>query len=385
METVEQTTTLTAKRRSNSESFIKSLLDTIDVKVNGDRPWDVQVHHPEFYQRIIRQGALGLGEAYMDKLWDCDQLDVLFDKILKAKLDHEVQIPWHFQLKLFLARFINFQTKHKAKKVAHQHYNIGNDLFEAMLDSRMIYSCGYWKNAQTLNQAQAAKLDLICQKLQLKPDEHLLDIGCGWGGLAKFAAENYGAKVTGVTISEQQYEYAKEYCKNLPIEILLMDYRDIQGQFDKIVSVGMFEHVGHLNYNTYMQTAHRILSPDGLFLLHTIGNNEAALFANEWITTYIFPNGMLPAPTQIMKASEKLFVMEDWQNFGAYYDKTLMAWHERFCDSWSNLKNNYDERFYRMWVYYLLACAGGFRARSIQLWQIVFSKQGLPGGYMSPR
>lgn len=387
MENVESSmeTSSTGKHRFSAKQLVKNLMAMIDVKVNGDRPWDIQVHNEGFYQRVAKEGALGLGESYMDKWWDCNALDVLFDKILRAKLENHVNVPLLFKLKLFLARYINFQTKRRAKKVAHQHYNMGNDLFAAMLDSRMIYSCGYWKNAQTLNQSQAAKLDLICQKLQLKPKERLLDIGCGWGGLARFAAEHYGVSVVGITISQQQYDFAREYCKDLPIEIRLQDYRDVSEKFDKIVSVGMFEHVGHLNYRTFMQTVHHSLSADGLFLLHTIGNNEPALFANEWITKYIFPNGMLPAPSHICKESEGLFVMEDWQNFGAYYDKTLMAWHQNFTEKWSQIKDNYDERFYRMWVYYLLACAGSFRARSIQLWQIVYSKDGIVGGYMSPR
>lgn len=376
---------LPAPRKSSAKYIIQALMDSIDVRVNGDRPWDIQIHNNDFYTRVFKQGSLGLGEAYMDQLWDCAALDVLFDKVLRARLDRNINIPWPFKIKHFLANFINFQTKALAKKVAHQHYNIGNDLFSAMLDPRMIYSCGYWKTAQTLTQAQAAKLDLICQKLQLKPNERLLDIGCGWGGLAKFAAENYGAHVTGVTISEQQHQYAVDYCKGLPIEIRLQDYRDVNDKFDKIVSVGMFEHVGHLNYPIFMKTVSRCLAENGLFLLHTIGGNETTFFANEWITKYIFPNGMLPSQVQITKSSEKTFIMEDWHNFGAYYDLTLMAWHKRFIENWPALKSNYDDRFYRMWVYYLLACAGGFRSRTIQLWQIVYSSNGIVGGYMAPR
>lgn len=368
-----------------AEDVVSGLLKPLGIKINGDNPWDVQVYHEQFYDRVINQGALGLGESYMDKWWDCERLDILFDKILRAKLDSQVNVPLPFKIRLLLAHVVNFQNKRRAKQVAVHHYDIGNDLFTAMLDKRMNYSCAYYKETDNLEDAQVAKLDLICKKLQLKPGERLLDIGCGWGGLAKYAAENYGVEVVGITISKQQYEYAKDNCKGLPIEIRLQDYRDIHEKFDRIVSVGMFEHVGPLNYDVYMETVANLLSDNGLFLLHTIGLNETSMHANQWIVKYIFPNGALPSITQIGKSLEKRFVMEDWQNFGAYYDHTLMAWYQNFLKHWENLRANYDERFYRMWRYYLLSCAGGFRSRSIVLWQIVLSKNGIVGGYMSPR
>lgn len=367
------------------KSLIQGYLKPLDININGGNPWDIQVHNEDFYARVINEGALGLGETYMDKWWDCQSLDILFDKILRAHLDQHVRIPLNFKLKLLLARIINYQTKSRAKHVAYKHYDLGNQLFINMLDKRMIYSCGYWKETETLEDAQTAKLDLICKKLQLEHGQRLLDIGCGWGGLAKFACENYGVEVVGVTISKQQHEYAQNYCRGLPIDIRLCDYRDINEKFDRIVSVGMFEHVGHLNYSTFMRTVHKALSDDGIFLLHTIGCDQTTPLANEWIVKYIFPNGMLPSISLISKAAEPFFIMEDWQNFGAYYDNTLMAWHENFARHWDKLKSSYDERFYRMWSYYLLSCAGSFRARANQLWQIVFTKDGMKGGYMSPR
>ncbi|OGT36908.1 MAG: cyclopropane-fatty-acyl-phospholipid synthase [Gammaproteobacteria bacterium RIFCSPHIGHO2_12_FULL_37_14] len=367
------------------QRYAQNLLQSAGIHLDGNQPWDIQVHHPAFYQRVINEGALGLGESYMDKWWDCQQLDIFFYKILRAGLDAKVGKPFQTSIKELLAKIINFQSKHRAKDVGKKHYDLGNTLFKAMLDNRMIYSCGYWSNTNYLEEAQLAKLDLICKKLQLKPGLRLLDIGCGWGGLAKYAAEQHGVNVVGVTISQQQYEYAKEYCKGWPIEIRLQDYRDLHDKFDRIVSVGMFEHVGHPNYEIFMQTVHRNLTEEGLFLLHTIGVNITSLFANDWIIKYIFPNGMLPSIAQIAKTSEKFFVMEDWHNFGAYYDQTLMAWYQNFIQHWEELKSKYDERFYRMWTYYLLSCAGTFRARSIQLWQIVLSKTGIVGGYVAPR
>lgn len=369
----------------SAKTIIHQLAHTAGITINGNAPWDITVHNEDFYARVLNEGSLGLGESYMQKWWDCERLDIFFYKILRMHIYDYVNIPLHFKIKVLMAKVINFQTKQRAKQVAYKHYDLGNDLFKAMLDPKLIYSCGYYKNADNLAEAQTAKLELICQKLQLQPGMRLLDIGCGWGGLAKYAAENYGVKVVGITISAQQCEYARKICEGLPIDIRLQDYRDINETFDRVVSVGMFEHVGHLNYRPFMQIVHRVLNDDGLFLLHTIGGNETSLYADEWITKYIFPNGMIPSIQLISRSFEKLFVMEDWHNFGSNYDTTLMAWHENFTNAWETLKENYDETFYRMWVYYLLSCAGTFRARTNQLWQIVFSKYGSLGGYQAPR
>lgn len=373
------------RSRDSSKQIIETLLTPLGITLNGNQPFDIQVHNNALYPRVLRQAAMGLGQSYVEGWWDCEKLDILFTKLLQAGIDSQVQIPWRYVIKQFLARFINFQTRYDSRKLANQHYDLGNDLFKAMLDQRMQYSCGYWKQAVSLEGAQEAKLRLTCQKLYLEPGMKLLDIGCGWGGLARYAAEQFGVQVTGITVSKQQAAYAKEYCKGLPVEILLQDYRDLKGQFDRVVSVGMFEHVGHVNYDLFMEKIKALLGDNGLFLLHTIGVNETNYLPNEWIAKYIFPTGMLPSPFQMGKAIEKYFVLEDWHNFGAYYDPTLMAWHENFVHHWEKLKAHYDERFYRMWNYYLLSCAGCFRARKNQLWQLVLSKNGVPGGYVSIR
>lgn len=367
-----------------AKNTITELLKSAGIIINGHAPYDIQVHDEKFYASVLYAKELGLGESYVKGWWDCAHLDDFFDRVLRANLEKKIKKSKLFFLKLFFSHFINLQNKHRAWVVGQKHYDLGNTLFQAMLDSRMNYSCGYWKNADNLEDAQQAKLELICQKLLLKPGMRLLDIGCGFGATAKYAAEKYGVSVVGVTISRNQYEYAKEYCKGLPIEIYLEDYRNIKGHFDRICSIGMFEHVGTLNYSTYMNIVHRSLTQDGIFLLHTIGSNTIAV-PNEWICKYIFPNGILPAISQIAKATEGLFIMEDWHNFGADYDKTLLAWQQNFEHHWSRLKSHYDDRFYRLWNYYLLSSAGAFRARDIQLWQIVFSKTGVQGGYQAPR
>ncbi len=359
------------------------LLKHADIQINGQRPWDIQVKHADFFKRVLQQGSLGLGESYMEGWWQCQCLDQLFYRLLRYQI-HQ-QTPKHNRdlIRVLMARLLNQQTRKRALTVGKVHYDLGNDLFSRMLDPYMQYSCGYWHTAETLEQAQQDKLSLICQKLQLKPGMSLLDIGCGWGGLAEYAARHYGVKVYGVTISAEQQKMASQRCKDLDVTILLQDYRDLNQQFDRIVSVGMFEHVGPKNYETYFKVVAHNLKPDGLFLLHTIGANQTSLQVDPWIEKYIFPNGCLPSIAHIARASEHDFVMEDWHNFGADYDKTLMAWFQRFNMIWPTIAKNYDEKFKRMFSYYLNACAGAFRARDIQLWQVVFSR-GIEGGLHVP-
>ena len=368
-----------------AKTIITELLQLADIGINNTEPWDLQIHNEQFYERVLRDNELGLGESYMDGWWDCQRIDLLITRLLEATIDTKLKNNPRLALKLLLTKVFNFQTKIRSLQVGRHHYDLGNDLFQNMLDSNMNYTCGYWKNVDTLEQSQQAKLDLVCKKLLLKPGMRMLDIGCGWGALARYAAENYGVTVVGITISHQQCELAKARCNDLPIEIRFQDYRDLNETFDRIVSLGMFEHVGYLNYRAYMQIVHRCLAEEGLFLLHTIGGNISTTHVSPWISKYIFPNGMLPSIAQIGRSTEKLFIMEDWHNFGLDYYNTLMAWHQNFNKGWEKIKDNYDERFFRMWNYYLLSCAGGFKARDVQLWQIVFSKHGTKERYEAPR
>lgn len=370
-----------------SKDFVADLLSLADVKIDGQRPWDIHVHDERLYSRVLSGGSLALGESYMDGWWDSESLDQFFFQVLKSDLDKKI-----IKLKNVLwlgvkAIVLNMQRRKRAYHIGEKHYDIGNDLYQSMLDKRMNYSCAYWSNSTNLDDAQEAKLELCCKKLGLKPGMTVLDIGCGWGAFAKYAAEKYGAKVTGITVSKEQVALAKEMCEGLPVEIKLQDYRGLDGQFSHIVSIGMIEHVGYKNYRTYMKTAHKCLADDGLFLLQTIGASTSRISGEPWMDKYIFPDGMLPSPADITKAAEGLFVLEDWHNFGMHYDKTLLAWHSNFVGNWEKISQNkkYDERFYRMWTYYLLSCAGAFRARRNQLWQIVLAKKGVPGGYKSVR
>lgn len=374
----------------NSRTFVKEdsvlheqiidLLAMADIRVDGNRPWDFQLKADGVFERLASRANLGLGEAYMDGHWEVAALDEFFHRLLRARLDRHIR-PVAMAVQALRYRLFNLQTMKRAWQVGEEHYDLGNDFYEAMLDPRMTYTCGYWKEANTLAEAQEAKLDLICRKLQLEPGMRLLDVGCGWGSLMSYAAENYGVSCVGVTISKEQADWAMQRYRDLPIEFRLLDYREMNESFDRVASVGMFEHVGRKNYRAYMEVAHRCLKDDGLFLLHTIGSNQRSGGTDHWIEKYIFPNGELPSIGQVGDAVDDLFVVEDLHNFGADYDKTLMAWYDNFEAAWPRFADQLGERFYRMWRYYLLSCAGAFRARNIQLWQWVLSKEGCSGGY----
>jgi len=360
---------------------IEVLLEEAGLHINGKHPWDPQVNNPEFYSSALLNGSLGVGTAYVEKWWDCLRIDEFYARLLRTEPQDRLRKNWMLLTEIVLSKLINRQTLMHAYSYARKHYNLGNDLFYAMLDKRLVYTCAYWKDATTLNDAQEQKLDLTCRKLNLQPGMKVLDVGCGWGSFARYAAEKYGVHVTGITVAEEQVKLARELCRDLPVEIELLDYRQVNKKFDRIVSLGMFEHVGYKNYRIYMTIMNHCLNDDGLFLLHTIGGNNTSTWTDPWIDKFIFPGTLLPSILQIGKAIEGLFVMEDWHNFSADYDKTLLAWHKNFVAHWEDLKHIYDDAFYRMWNYYLLSCAGSFRARKNQLWQIVLSKNGVAGGY----
>ncbi|MGO2012769.1 MAG: cyclopropane fatty acyl phospholipid synthase [Pseudoalteromonas sp.] len=362
-------------------NLLADLVASAGVSIGTDKHNDIVINDKHaFSQAVLQQGTLGLGESYMAGIWESEQLDDVFYKFLRADIGGKVKplklLPYAIKTRLF-----NLQKTSRAFTVGEQHYDLGNDLYQAMLDPRMTYTCGYWQDANNLEQAQLNKLDLICRKLKLEPGMTLLDIGCGWGSFIAYAAEHYGVKCTGCTISKQQVAWIKNKYAHLPLEFALQDYRSLEGQYDRIVSVGMFEHVGYKNFADYFKVAERCLKDHGLFLLHTIGKHAQTVKTDPWIDKYIFPNGYIPNMTQLVSAAEKHFVVEDLHNFGTDYDKTLTAWFNNFDQHWPQLSKRYNERFYRMWKYYLLSCAGAFRARDLQLWQWVLGKNGVANGY----
>jgi len=372
------------RRPVRGQAAVAAVLARADVLVDGPRPWDMRVHDPGVFPRLLRNGSLALGETYMEGAWDCEALDEMLTRLLRAGLEEAV-IGWAERWDALRARLFNRQSGRRAFEVGERHYDLGNDLYRAMLGARLVYSCAYWREANELDAAQVAKLDLIARKLQLAPGMRVLDIGCGWGEALRHFAEHYGVSGVGITVSKEQAVFARERCAGFPVDIRVQDYREVRGEFDRVVSVGMFEHVGVRNYRAYFETVHRCLRPRGLTLLHTIGTNRSTDRTDPWIERYIFPNSMLPSAAQITAASEGLFVHEDWHNFGADYDRTLQAWRGNIEGAWPRLSARYDECFRRMWRYYLHASMAAFRSRHAQLWQLVLSRDGVPGGYVAPR
>jgi cyclopropane-fatty-acyl-phospholipid synthase len=369
----------------SAERTIRGLLAGAGVDLNGDRPSDVQVFDDRFYDRVLSDGAVGFGEAYMDGWWECEALDVMIDRLLRADLESRVS-PVKLIGPVLYAKLVNRQRRARAFDIGTRHYDLGNELYRRMLDKRMTYTCGYWEHAGDLDQAQEHKLDLSCRKMGLAPGMRVLDIGCGWGSFAGFAAERYGVEVVGVTVSREQLELGREMTRRLPVELRLQDYREVDGTYDRIVSLGMFEHVGVKNYKTFMDVVLRCLKDDGLFLLHTIGTNTPKTAVDPWTDKHIFPGGMLPTAARITAAAEGRLAIEDWHNFGRDYDPTLIAWMANVDRHRQALQDlGYDEQFYRMWRFFLLSSAGVFRARRNHLWQIVMSKPDYSGNYRSVR
>lgn len=374
------------------QAIVHSLLEKAGLEVDGPAPHDPHIHDRRFYERIVSQGSLALGESYMDGWWSCERLDEFFVRLLRANLERDGKLPWRQALAVATARIVNMQSSRRAAQVANVHYNCSVELFRAFLDPRMVYSCAYWRNSDTLAQAQEDKLELICRKLNLSSNDRLLDIGCGWGSFLKYACERYKCESVGVTISGPQADYARRNCAGLPITILASDYREISdkrhGRFNKIVSIGMFEHVGPKNYRSFMRVVGNVLADDGVFLLHTIGDNFSCIRCDPWLDKYIFPNGVAPSVQQIGKAIEGVFVMEDWHNFGPDYYKTLMSWHGNLKENYPSLRLEHPmpkDRFYRMWEYFFASFASAFKVRHLQLWQIIMSKGASGSAYPSIR
>jgi cyclopropane-fatty-acyl-phospholipid synthase len=334
---------------NKSKASVEQLLATAGIKINGNKPGDIKVLDERFYDKVLSQRELGIGEAYMDGWWTSNQLDETVAKLLEINIREKLPITPVIVKSLIVGTLANRQKLGQAHKNASSHYNIGNDLYEKMLDKRMLYTCAYWENSKNLDDAQTAKLERICKKLYLKPGMKVIDLGCGWGGFAEYAAREYGVNVTGVNVSNEQVKLARERTKDLPVKILQKDYREVTGKYDRVVSIGIMEHIGPKNYRTFLTKCKELLTDDGLMFHHTIGNISSIRFV------------------------------------GPDYDKTLMAWHKNFVKSYPKLKDKYDERFYRMWEYYLLTCAGAFRARKLQLYQIVMRKTGTSTSYRGYR
>ena len=367
--------------------FFQSLLKNADIELDGNRAWDIKVNDPKMFNRIVEHGSLGLGESYIEKQWECDDLAEMISRLIQTDIESQVNLAAKIKMGASLGkqkfkRLVNSQTIIRAKADVSAHYDLGNHLYESMLDPRMTYTCGYWKQAQSLSEAQEHKLDLLCRKLGLSEGMRVLDIGCGWGSFMNFAAEKYGVICDGLTLSKEQATFGQNRAdiSGLPVNFILQDYREYRPnlKYDAVVSVGMIEHVGPRNYREYFDCVERFMKDEAIFVLHGIGSRISMTECDPWINKYIFPNGVIPSLGQLSTAMEPKFNIEDVHNFGPDYDKTLSAWYDNFLSAWPGLQDKYGDKFFRIWRYYLLSCAGAFRARDLNLWQIAMTKVGRP-------
>ena len=368
----------------SSKSLSLEILSKAGIPVNSHEPWSIHVYNEKLWDRVMSQHQLGMAEAYMDGWWECQEIDVMLTKLLSADVMSFLKLTPSVFAHAAKSTLLNRQTKKLAADNAKHHYNIGNDLYSRMLDSEMIYSCAYWKGAKTLAEAQFAKLDLICRKLELEPGMRVLDVGSGWGGFLRHAVTHYGVIATGISPADNQINLARQKSEGLGITFIQQDYRDLEGEFDRIVTVGMMEHVGPKNLGTFFDKCDSLLASDGMMLHHTISSNLSKHVTDPFFDRYIFPGGVLPSLAQISAAVENKFVIEDVHNFGSDYDLTCMEWYRNINQRWQEIPH-YDERFRRMWNYYLLSSAAGFRARNIQLLQVVFRRMHAEGRYEAVR
>lgn len=355
---------------------------------NGPR---VVIHawNLDFYRKLAQGGTIGAGESYMDGDWECDDLAVLVrimarNRSALAVLDSPLR-AWQIPFDL-LAHLGRYNSKRHSRQNIHQHYDLGNDFFKLFLDETMMYSGAYFSRPDmALEQASVAKLERICQKLQLTADDHVLEIGSGWGSLAIYMAFHYDCQVTTTTISEEQFRYVSERINSLElghrIRVLKADYRDLKGQYDKVVSIEMLEAVGHHYFLTYFAQCAQLLKPGGAMLVQSITirdqNYESARRSVDFIQKYIFPGGALPSVSKVLEVTGRhtdlaLHHLEEWT---PYYAETLRRWHKNFEEKLGEVRAlGFDEKFIRMWRFYLKYCEGGFDERVIGLHQFLFHK-----------
>ncbi len=351
----------------------------------------VKVRDPVFYSRLLLHGALGGGEAYMKGYWECQKLTAMIELFLcnRAYLGRlGPGVPWVAKPLALLRRYLRRNTLRGSRRNIAAHYDLGNALFELFLDPTMTYSCGIFEHPQaSLQDASVAKLERICRKLQLKSTDHVLEIGTGWGGFALYAARHYGCRITTTTISRQQYEYARQRVCNAGLEdritLLPDDYRQLQGRYEKLVSIEMIEAIGHRNFGTYFQKCSELLKADGTMLLQSITIADQrypqAKESVDFIQRYIFPGGCLPSVAALAESvagntDMRIFHLED---IGPHYATTLQHWRRRFLANAEKVRQlGYSERFVRMWQYYLAYCEGGFRQQAIGTVQLLLVKPG---------
>lgn len=371
---------------------VRDALGTLAFGRAGDGPEvTLEVLDPGFYRMLATHGSVGAGEAYMDGLWRCSDLVGLVRLLVRNRdlLDGmETGSARLGGLAMKALHLLRRNTRDGSRRNIAAHYDLGNDFFRLFLSSDLMYSSAYWAGADdTLEAASTRKLDLICRKLALGPDDHVLEIGTGWGGFALHAARHYGCRVTTTTISREQYELAAARVREAGLEdritLLQSDYRDLSGQYDKLVSIEMIEAIGAEYQMAYFGQIGRLLKPEGLALVQAITiedhRYQQALQSVDFIKRFIFPGCFIPSVNAMLEAKTRSsdLALVGLEDFGLSYARTLKAWRERFLAHLAEVRaQGFDERFIRMWEFYLAYCEGGFRERSIGVSHLLLARPG---------
>jgi cyclopropane-fatty-acyl-phospholipid synthase len=371
-----------------SKNIVLKLFRLTDIRLGTD----ITVHDDSFYNDLLKYKTLGFGESFMSAKIETPNLESLCIKLQRLNvlsiMDYlKILSFWNYLYLIFyvfwkiynfiLFNITNFNTILRSKKVAKVHYNLPDVLYTHMLDPTMLYSCGYFKDTNNLETAQTQKADLIITKLHISDGDEILEIGCGWGFIAaRIANANRNVNVTAITISSEQIKYCNQKYKLPNLRFILIDYRQIpENSFNKIYSVGMFEHVGAKNYKDFFNITYKLLKDDGIMLLHTICKSKYNPISDPWFEKYIFPGGYLPSVAEISRNIELTnYSFADLQEFGYYYATTLQCWLDNFENTYSQFSHLFDDKFKRMWKLYLIFSKVGFNSGHIKLHQFVFTK-----------
>ncbi len=344
------------------------------------------IKNPDFYDRVVRDGSLGMGESYMEGWWDAEGDDIVsaIGIIISNQLEKTIRVSPSLMLSAASTKIFANVSRVRSKSNIQQHYDVGNDFYELFLDENMAYTCGYQKDPNdTIEDMQNQKHERVARKLGLKAGESMVDLGCGFGGMLRYGAKNFGIKGMGVTLSEGQYEWANKKMQeeglhdNIRVE--LKDYRDMTGTFDHVVSIGLAEHTWQRGYETFIGKISELLKEGGVGLVHTIGvTSPPHETTDAWINRYIFPDGRLPRLEELIEEMRRAgLTVGHVENFKLHYAETLRHWKEKFNKNRATIKAmapEYNEEFLRMWDYYLQVCEAGFRYGELQLYQILFCK-----------
>jgi len=374
----------TAGRRT--ETLITAGLTRAGVTVNGPNPWDIRVLDNRLFRRVVGTRELGFGDSYVEGWWECDRIDELVTRILRTGIKR-ILPPGISGLTLAARSVItNTQGSERAGDNATAHYGQHDALLRLILGEPLVYSCADWRDATDLADAQHAKIDRLASKLQLRPGMRVLDIGCGWGATADYLSTRHGVIVVGITPVAAQATHAARHHRHSDVSFVTTDFSNFTSPkpFDRIYSVGMVEHVGPKNLKPFFRHCQDLLVDDGIMFHQTIGRRTPRASTDAWIDRRIFPGGAIPSVQQLSRAWSAGWVLEDFENLGPDYDRTLMAWLGLLEGKKDQVLDQFGEEMYRTFRFYFQYCAGAFRARELQLWQLVLTKHPAPYQYRRP-